>query len=67
MPDIRLTGAGGSLILFHMDTPRGREVLHELVDFESPDVLTWVDALVVEPRYAADLVAGLRDAGLEVV
>jgi hypothetical protein len=54
---------GGSLFLVRPQTDAAREYLREHVDAEAQ----WFNgALVVEHRYAAALVRGLRDDGWEV-
>jgi hypothetical protein len=53
----------GSIILFHLNTPEASAWVEGNVTAEAQFFGT---ALVVEPRYVVDLVAGMREAGLEV-
>jgi len=53
----------GSIILCHLYTPEASAWVEENVAGEAQFFGT---ALVVEPRYLADLIAGMREAGLEV-
>ena len=53
----------GSIILFHLNTPEASAWVEENVAGEAQFFGT---ALVVEPRYVADLLAGMREDGLEV-
>ena len=52
-----------SLILFRMVTPAASQWVDENV---SEDAQFFGDALVVEPRYARDLINGIMAAGLVV-
>jgi hypothetical protein len=52
-----------SIVLFHLNTPEASQWVQENVSGEAQFFGT---ALVVEPRYVADLVAGMREAGREV-
>lgn len=54
----------GSILLFTGTTEAGAEWLAESLD---PDALTWGPAIVVEPRYAPDIIAGAMADGLTVV
>ena len=53
----------GSLYLLRPDTRKAQRWLETHV---SEDVQWFGGALVVEPRYVADIVNGAREAGLEV-
>jgi hypothetical protein len=53
----------GSLILFHLNTPEASSWVEENVAGEAEFLGT---AVVVEPRYVADLISGMREAGLEM-
>lgn len=53
----------GSLFLLHMETNAAREWIADNV---SSEYQVWCGAIVVEPRYVQDIVAGAREAGLEV-
>ena len=53
----------GSLFLLQPLTTSAADWLHEHV---ADDAQWFVTALVVEPRYVADIVAGAIDAGLAV-
>ena len=53
----------GSIILCHLYTPEASAWIEENVAGEAQFFGT---ALVVEPRYVAALVAGMREDGLEV-
>jgi hypothetical protein len=63
--DVRIIGAGNLVQLF-LNTPEAHAWVKENVD--APDYL-WLgnDSFCVEPRYVNDIVAGMIDAGLEVV
>jgi hypothetical protein len=52
-----------SIVLFHLNTPEASAWVEENVTAEAQFFGT---ALVVEPRYVAALVAGMREDGLEV-
>ena len=52
-----------SIILFHLNTPEASAWVEENVTREAQ---FFGMALVVEPRYVAALIAGMREAGLEV-
>ena len=52
-----------SIVLFHLNTPEASRWVEENVTHEAQFFGT---ALVVEPRYVAALVAGMREDGLEV-
>jgi hypothetical protein len=52
-----------SIVLFHLNTPEASQWVEENVAGEAQFFGT---GLVVEPRYVAALVAGMREAGLEV-
>ena len=53
----------GSIILLEPKT----ESAQEWIDENLPeDVMYWTRSVVVEWRYAEDIVAGIRDDGLEV-
>jgi hypothetical protein len=64
MPDI-LIEDHGSVILLRPATPTGREWLEANCDWSGYQPFT-VGTLLCEPRYVADIVAGARQAGLEV-
>ena len=53
----------GSIFLFRMNTPAAVEWVSQNVQ---EDAQFFGDALVVEPRYAANLAAGMREAGLVI-
>ena len=53
----------GSIILCHLYTPTAELWVEKNVSAEAQFFGT---ALVVEPRYVAALIAGMREAGLEV-
>ena len=53
----------GSILLFHLNTREASAWVEENVAGEAQFFGT---ALVVEPRYVAALVAGMREEGLEV-
>ena len=52
-----------SIVLFHLNTPEASAWVEENVCGEAQFFGT---ALVVEPRYVSALLAGMREAGLEV-
>jgi hypothetical protein len=52
-----------SIVLFHLNTPQASQWVEENVAGEAQFFGT---ALVVEPRYVAALLAGMREDGLEV-
>jgi hypothetical protein len=52
-----------SIVLFHLNTPEASAWVEENVTREAQ---FFGSALVIEPRYVAALVAGMREAGLEV-
>ena len=53
----------GSIVLCHLYTPAAAQWVEENVSSEAQ---FFGMALVVEPRYVAALIAGMREAGLEV-
>jgi len=52
-----------SIVLFHLNTTEASAWVEENLSNEAQFFGT---ALVVEPRYVADLIAGMRETGLEV-
>jgi hypothetical protein len=52
-----------SIVLFHLTTPEASAWVEENVAGEAQ---FFGMALVVEPRYVADLIHGMHEAGLEV-
>jgi hypothetical protein len=52
-----------SIVLFHLNTPEASAWVEENVAGEAQ---FFGMALVVEPRYVADLIHGMHEAGLEV-
>jgi hypothetical protein len=52
-----------SIVLFHLNTPEASQWVEENVAGEAQ---YFGMALVVEPRYVADLIHGMHEAGLEV-
>ncbi len=60
--DIRVENHG-SIYLLHPRTKRAARWLDEVI---AEDAQYWGDAVVVEPRYVADIVNGAREDGLEV-
>ena len=61
-PDALLTNHG-SLCILRLLTEDAQSWVDENVD---PDHMTWGDGIVIEPRYAGDILEGMRDAGLWV-
>jgi hypothetical protein len=61
-PDAKVENHG-SLFLVQPITVRAAEWL---LEHTADDAIYWVGALVVEPRYAEALVAGMRESGLTV-
>lgn len=61
--DIRVTNAG-SIFLLRPLTKKARAWLKDSVD---PEAQWFGGALVVEPRYVADIVTGARENGLTVI
>lgn len=53
----------GSLALFHLQTDTARSWVEEHV---AADARYWGSALVVEPRFAADLAEGMSQDGLTI-
>ena len=53
----------GSISLLHPLTFAARSWVEDHVD---PDHQEWAGSVVVEPRYVADIVAGITADGLEV-
>lgn len=62
MADITINNHG-SILIFVPTTEVGMEWMHENID---PGAMRWAGGIVVEPRYAADIVNGAVEAGLEV-
>jgi len=63
MPDFEISDQG-TLVLFRPLTAAADEWVKENVD---PKAQWFGGALVVEHRYAADLLQGVKDDGLEVI
>jgi hypothetical protein len=61
-PDVHVVNHH-SIVLFHLNTSEASAWVEENVSDEAQFFGT---ALVVEPRYVANLIAGMRVAGLEV-
>ena len=64
MPDIFVTDHG-SIVLLRPATPAAREWLETHCDLSGYQPFGG-GTLLCEPRYVADIVAGAREAGLEV-
>ena len=62
MPDIQINNHG-SILIFVPRTETGMEWMHEHI---APGAMRWAGGIVVEPRYAADIVVGAQADGLEV-
>lgn len=60
--DIRVENHGTLCLLRPKTVPAAEWLAHNL----DPEVLRFGEAYVVEPRYADAIVAGAREAGLEV-
>jgi hypothetical protein len=61
-PDVHIVNHH-SIVLFHLNTPVASAWVEEHV---SDEAQFFGMALVVEPRYVADLIHGMHEAGLEV-
>lgn len=61
MPDIQINDHG-SILIFVPRTEVGMEWLND----HTPGAMRWAGGIVVEPRYAADIVNGAIDDGLQV-
>lgn len=53
----------GTILIFVPATEAGMEWMEQHID---PGAMRWAGGIVVEPRYAADIVHGAQDDGLEV-
>ncbi len=62
MPDIQINNHG-SILIFVPRTETGMEWMNENLP---ADAMRWAGGIVVEPRYAADIVNGAADDGLIV-
>lgn len=62
MPDIQINNRG-SILIFVPRTETGMEWMHDNID---PGAMRWAGGIVVEPRYAADIVIGAQADGLRV-
>jgi hypothetical protein len=62
MTDLTVTN-DGSLFLLRPDSDAGRQWIEEHLPEDAP---TWCDAVVVEHRFIADIVAGAAADGLEI-
>jgi hypothetical protein len=62
MPDVTIQ-VEGSITLLHLNTPTAEDWVDENI---SDERTTWGDALVVEHRFVAPVLAGMRNDGLEV-
>lgn len=54
----------GSIVLLRPVTPAAREWVDEHILVDGNEVQTWAGAIVVEPRYVADIVHGFQEDGL---
>lgn len=62
--DVTVSNHGGSIVMFYPRTQAAEQWIEDNVQLES---WQWLGLQFgVDPRYAGDLVAGMRDAGLEV-
>jgi hypothetical protein len=61
-PDVRVENHG-SIFIFQPMTPEARQWIDDHVTGEH---MFYAGGLVVEPRYAGDLAAGMQDDGLVV-
>ncbi len=62
-PDVRIENHG-TIFRFELLTDKAREWVDESVKYDGYQMMG--NALCVEHRYAGDLAAGMREAGLEV-
>jgi len=63
-PELDVTVAGhGSVFIVSPISPAAREWVNE---FLPSDAIRWAGGIAVEARYVADIVDGMRDAGLKV-
>jgi len=62
MADIQINNHG-SILIFVPRTETGMEWMNENLD---PGAMRWAGGIVVEPRYAADIVNGMQGDGLLV-
>lgn len=62
MPDISIHDHG-SILIFVPRTETGMEWMHEHLD---AGAMRWAGGIVVETRYAADIVVGVQSDGLLV-
>ena len=53
----------GSILIFCGTSPAGKDWMSEPLP---ADAMSWGGGIVVEPRYAADIVDGMVNDGLEV-
>ena len=53
----------GSLTLLRAGTPAGEEWIKDHIP---DDAMTWCGAIVIEPRYVGDILAGAADDGLTI-
>jgi hypothetical protein len=61
-PDLLVHGYG-SIYLLRATSKRGQQWLDAHICYDHQE---WAGAIVVEHRYVVDIVAGAREAGLEV-
>ena len=54
----------GSIVLLHPLTDRAKEWIEEHIP---EDAQSFGDAVVIEPRYVSDIVAGIRGDGLTIL
>ena len=62
MPDIQINNHS-SILIFVPRTETGMEWMHENLPSSA---MRWAGGIVVEPRYAADIVNGAIEDGLQV-
>lgn len=67
MPDITIENHG-TIVLLRPMTPEGTAWVDEHLtgDHLENEVLTWGNAVVCEPRFVGDILAGMIGAGLSV-
>lgn len=56
----------GSLFLLHPHTATAKEWMKEHLPMDNPETQFWGDAIVIEPRYLAPIIEGIRSDGLAV-
>ena len=64
-PDFSFQNHGSICILTPL-TPAAKDWFNEHLPIDNPETQFWAEGIVVEPRYAPDIISGIQSDGLSV-